>query len=453
MGLRSFSVASCFRDPAVDRPRTTKATPRFSLRPMRSFITIEETTRTVKEPRTSEPLWLESVQLERFKAAFKPDPIPLQRFTAIIGRNGSGKSTLLEALQWLDTTLRQDARQACDRYQGIHDLINVRSQKRHFALACKWRRDEIGPLEYRVEVKEGVDRRTPVIASERLVAQLGSSRATLIKTESKGSRAASEPGIRILHPDDDERKQRFEEPDRLALGRGSASRTDPGSDAFLALQNFWSRAVFLRLSPQRLAAGSPARRKSFEPLLDEEGQLLPALLSEMKKDTRRELAQQLREVLHDITSVEVSKPRTKNDWIYYQLKETMPYVGQKGRGTFPIPSWMLSEGTRRITAIFALLFHDPPPSLLCIEEVENGLDPWTVQRVLARLESAADHGTQVLVSTHSPWVLDHVSSVDSLLQVERIEGETRYRKFKDRDDARRFSSDVPPGTRYVEQEA
>jgi predicted ATPase len=126
----------------------------------------------------------------------------------------------------------------------------------------------------------------------------------------------------------------------------------------------------------------------------------------------------------------------------------MPYQGRNGSSLFDIPSWMLSEGTRRITAIFALLVHDPPPSLLCIEEVENGLDPWTVLTVLKALQAAVDAGTQVIVTSHSPWLQDHVDLQD-ILFVERVKGTTEYRRFADKEEAKRFASEVPPGARYV----
>lgn len=83
---------------------------------------------------------LSEVSLRRFKAAFKPKAVELQPFNVIIGRNGSGKSTLLEALQWIDTTLRRDAREASDRYQGSRDLINLRfpDEGGSFTLTLKW---------------------------------------------------------------------------------------------------------------------------------------------------------------------------------------------------------------------------------------------------------------------------------------------------------------------------
>jgi predicted ATPase len=110
---------------------------------------------------------------------------------------------------------------------------------------------------------------------------------------------------------------------------------------------------------------------------------------------------------------------------------------------------MLSEGTRRITAILALLVREPAPSLLCIEEVENGLDPWTILRVLQELQSASDHSVQVVLTSHSPWLLDHVP-LQSVLLVSRVEGETIYEQFATSDRARKFVGSIPPGTRYVQ---
>ena len=247
----------------------------------------------------------------------------------------------------------------------------------------------------------------------------------------------------------------FTEPDRLALARVGASvdnHGDQGSSParFLGrLQDFWDRAVFLRLSPNRLSRGSPARRRSFEPLLDEEGQNLPALLNELDKDQTRDLVAAIRRILPDIRGVEVSQPTTgRDERVFYSLKERMPYRGRTGRYQLPVPAWMLSEGTRRITAILALLQRDPPPSLLCIEEIENGLDPWTVIAVLEQLQSAADRGVQVIVTTHSPWLLDSVR-VQDILEVTRSEGETRYSRFADREAVKRYQGRVPPGSIYV----
>jgi predicted ATPase len=387
---------------------------------------------------------LSEVVLERFKAAFRPGPIPLRPFNVVVGRNGSGKSTLLEALQWLDTTIRRDAREACDRYYGISDLINLRSQADvpYFKIGLTWESKYPGlyfPLRYVVKVEE--ENSAPFIAEEKLSMLSGDGRSQYYLT-------SPTRGERILELDT---KIRFTEPDRLALGLLHATISPGTRSSFESLESFWARAVFLRLSPNRLADGSLATRKSFEPLLDEEGQTLPALLNELSTEQRQELVEGIQEILPDIKKVEVSRADLGRDTrVNYSLLERMPYRGRAGKTQFPIPSWMLSEGTRRITAILALLVREPAPSLLCIEEIENGLDPWTVIKILQHLQSAAERGTQVILTTHSPWLLDHVP-MESILQVRRIEGETKYEPFASREEIRAFAASVPPGTRYVNE--
>lgn len=412
-------------------------------------------------PSESQPqsvLSLVEVRLERFKAAFKPDPIPLGGFNVVIGRNGTGKSTLLEALQWLDGTIRQDARTASERYHGVHDLINLRSQTKipYFCIDLSWR--ELAAetsVSYALKVRESEDGATPAVMSEGLSVTKDGQEPVEVVTSIKdtgrrmvdlGGSGVGESGGGVAL---------FTEPDRLALARVGASVDNLGDEGssparFLErLQDFWDRAVFLRLSPNRLSRGSHARRRSFEPLLDEEGQTLPALLNELDKDQTKDLIAAIQRILPDIRGVDVSQPTTgRDERVFYSLKERMPYRGRTGRYQLPVPAWMLSEGTRRITAILALLQRHPSPSLLCIEEIENGLDPWTVIAVLEQLQSAADRGVQVIVTTHSPWLLDSVR-VQDILEVTRSEGETRYSRFADREAVKRYQGRVPPGSIYV----
>src|SRR6266436_715634 len=100
-------------------------------------------------------LRLARVGLERFKAAFKPPQVELRPFTVVIGKNGSGKSTLIEALQWIDTTMRRDAREASDRYLKLSDLINYRSHTNplYFVVRLGWVNTEAADSEVAYEIK------------------------------------------------------------------------------------------------------------------------------------------------------------------------------------------------------------------------------------------------------------------------------------------------------------
>ena len=406
---------------------------------------VTEVTDNSDRPSEDLTLRLSTVKLERFKAAFTPEEIPLRPFSVLIGRNGSGKSTLLEALQWLDATIRRDAREASDRYFGIHDLINLRSQTKtpFFELTVRWAcifgdGGNAGSLSYRVRVEEA-EGNVPRIAAETLWGDReGGESHTYVQTHDDGSRLLLDSQLMIR------------DPDRLSLGVLSSLTREPSSDPYLlALSDFWSRAVFLRLSPNRLAESSAASRRSFDPLLDEEGQKLAALLDELGEDERAELVQAIQRALPDIRDIEVVKAGVEREArLNYKLLERMPYRGRTGRYQVPIPSWMLSEGTRRLTAILALLVRQPGPTLLCVEEIENGLDPWNVLEVLNALRDATLSGVQVIITTHSPWILDHVE-LEDITQVRRVEGETRYESFKSREEVAQFVDSIPPGTRYV----
>ena len=66
-----------------------------------------------------------------------------------------------------------------------------------------------------------------------------------------------------------------------------------------------------------------------------------------------------------------------------------------------------SFGTIRAIALFAML-HDPnPPKLTCIEEVDHGLHPHALDRLVERLREASKR-TQIVVATHSPALVNRL---------------------------------------------
>lgn len=379
---------------------------------------------------------LTAVTLRGFKA-IKEASLKLGPFSLLIGRNGSGKSSFIEGLQWLQEALFEGLEGATiTRFQHFSDLLNRRSKAVDVEVWFK------GPgavdVHYSLQVHasqaEAGPRQRAIVAGESCI--VGRTRAAR-KVISSRSEEHGSPSrwLRVPRPG---RPLVIRSDDVLALGQASAVGT-PGA---LDLESFVKSAVFLRLSPAMLARPAPARGASSGPLLAEDGADLPRLVDQLTPEGRERLAARVAQVIDGVKAVDVVG--TDQRWI--AVRERMKWPG--GRKDFQLPAWMLSEGTRRIVAIFALLELDPPPSLIAIEEVENGLDPWTLEIVLDALRNAAASGIQIILTTHSPFLLDHVEA-SQVIHVRRAHGDTTYEPISDFEEITKYEGVLAPGAMYL----
>lgn len=76
--------------------------------------------------------------------------------------------------------------------------------------------------------------------------------------------------------------------------------------------------------------------------------------------------------------------------------------------TGALPASRMSDGTIRFIALLAILCHPNPPPLICIEEPEIAMHPDSVDLVAELLRKAAER-TQIIVTTHSPWLIGRLS--------------------------------------------
>jgi predicted ATPase len=88
----------------------------------------------------------------------------------------------------------------------------------------------------------------------------------------------------------------------------------------------------------------------------------------------------------------------------------------------------MSDGTLRALGVLTALFQgnqDYSPTVIGIEEPETALDPGASAALREALQRASEQ-TQVIVTSHSPDLLDDLSlSADALLAVASVGGETR----------------------------
>ncbi|MFM9913003.1 MAG: AAA family ATPase [Methylophilaceae bacterium] len=89
----------------------------------------------------------------------------------------------------------------------------------------------------------------------------------------------------------------------------------------------------------------------------------------------------------------------------------------------------LSDGTLRFIAL-ATLFLQPDsyrPSVILVDEPELGLHPYAIT-LLASLIKQASSSTQVIISTQSPFLLDHFQPEDVLV-ADRVDGGTQFTRL------------------------
>jgi len=374
-------------------------------------------------------LLLRKVRLDGFKAVKSSGYVELPALTLFIGRNGSGKSSFVEALQWLQDCYFDGLLKATDtRFRAYSYLLNRRSSETYLHL--EFESSDGKPLYYDLTVGKvagGVDR--PIVREEVLNRGKTSAQKTILRTQ-KGQRGPVYRRVAGMNAERNANK----------LGIETMSHGHP---AIGALARFVERTVVLRLSPTAMRFDAPLERAEGK-MLDEEGYLLPALLSSFDDDQRAWVRQKVSAVLKGLEDVKVT--RTDRAHGYVSATERMRWRG--GSKKIDLPNWMLSEGTRRLTALFALLAARPKPSLLVVEEIENGLDPWTLEHVFQELRDAATGGTQVIVTTHSPFLLDHVRA-EEIIHVRREHGDSTYRQASTYDDVVKYEGAVAPGAMFI----
>ena len=98
-----------------------------------------------------------------------------------------------------------------------------------------------------------------------------------------------------------------------------------------------------------------------------------------------------------------------------------------------VPAARLSDGTLRYLCLLAILCHDDPPPLVCLEEPELGLHP-DIMPTLAALLREASTRCQLIVTTHSDVLVDALTEEpEGVVVCEKDDGQTRLRRLDKED--------------------
>ncbi len=177
----------------------------------------------------------------------------------------------------------------------------------------------------------------------------------------------------------------------------------------------------------------PIRVKGFSP----DGSNLPWVVARLRQDNPGRFNDWIAHLktafgdLVDITTIE--RPEDKHRYLIYEYE-----------GGLKVPSWLVSDGTLRLTALTLPAYLVDLEGIYLIEEPENGIHPRAVATAYDSLSSV--YGAQVLLATHSPVVLSTARMNDVLCFAKDDKGSTDIVLGSDHPKLRNWHGEANLGT-------
>ncbi len=79
------------------------------------------------------------------------------------------------------------------------------------------------------------------------------------------------------------------------------------------------------------------------------------------------------------------------------------------KGAGRVPARQMSDGVMLVLALLTVLHDENAPRVVMLEEPETGVHPKQLERLVEAFTAISKQGVQILLSTHSPYLLDFVS--------------------------------------------
>lgn len=348
---------------------------------------------------------------------FEPQPV-----SAVIGPNGCGKSSLLQAVDFLRAFFMSSVELYLqEKGWSFRDLPNLRQTTKKIEWEIAAELDDggndahAGTYEYSISL------------SPRRYLAIGQESLYYTRKPSPGQTPAGAPRecllartgrkVRVLN------RRTAELSSETVIGPASyISGLDPSRDRaaypeLLRLREWVERfRCFLVWDPKVLR--SPDRKK--HKLLGPSGEHLAPILALLRlehPDRYRKLMKRMLRLFPHVSDISVTGGRS---WGWRRIR-----LHERDNGEDVVfNSQQMSDGVLRMLALMSLLYVDRPPSLVMLEEPEDGVHPQLLREMVQVLRELTlrkpPNRSQVIFTTHSPYVLDEFyDSPDEVLVMER----------------------------------
>ncbi len=363
---------------------------------------------TASAPR---PPFIRRVKIRNYKSIASCD-VELGAFTLLVGRNGSGKSNFLDALAFVSDALQTSLRRAVNIRNGIGSVKNrllMDQKSTQTSIAVTMQLGELNTIDYAFQISETNSEGDWILESEQL-------------TSPHGDFLVEKGVVKLFEPKDAATSLMYEGipppvtiPNSLYLVM--IANLPAFKESYECLQSIsvYNFDVATLRQPQNRDTGNS---------LAKNGSNLPAVVRRLiakHPGMVSRICQYMSAVAPGIINVTYDK---LGQW------ETISFVQQFDQSTVShsLYAQNISDGTLRAfaTLVAANLpgLDDLPVHLVGIEEPETALHPGAAGALMDALHEAACR-TQIIVTTHSPDLLDRVDfSTDKVLAVQMRDGAT-----------------------------
>lgn len=327
--------------------------------------------------------------------------VKLKPLTYLVGSNGSGKSNFLDALHLVRDALTGSLENALNERGGLSEVRRRSSgHPTHFGIRLEFLLPDGQSGHYAFNVGALPGRGYEVQNEECVISGVG--KGPFYKIERGEVKLTSETSFPSLTAD------------RLALVALS------GITKFRVVYDALTNMGFYNLNPKVMRElQKPQEGRLLKPV----GENIASVIGHLERTSPEQMKiiheylQTVVPMVHGVERKQVGPMET--------LEFRQDMAGSKHAWRFLAQN--MSDGTLRALGVLTALFQsnrDYAPSLVGIEEPETALHP-AASAALREALSLASAGTQVIVTSHSPDLLDDPSiNSDSLLAVISEKGET-----------------------------
>jgi len=316
--------------------------------------------------------------------------LPLDHFTVFVGPNGAGKSNFIDALAFIQQCLSESVEMAIKSRGGIR-AVRRRSagHPTHIFILLELILDNELTSYYSFQIAAKAQEKFKIVNEYCIISQQEKVRGIFRVKEGEFTREI--PGIRVKIS-----------PDRLALYAASAT------DEFRPVYDFLTSMRFYSIAPNRL-------RELQEPdageYLKRDGSNAAAVLKSIEEKDKTafdRICRLLGKVAGGLKKVEYRSLGQKETLLFRQD------VGTKAPWKFDALN--MSDGTLRVLGLLLSAYQPGNHSVIAIEEPESTVNPAIAEIVFQVLKEASS-SRQVLITTHSPDILDQKELSDEQIRV------------------------------------